>query len=137
MEKFDFVLNSERASWLLFLIFVIPGLPDDVVCYLAGLTKVPLKKLVLIFAIGRLPAVIGNNYIGMGIGDGNYGLVAGIAIVAVLLVGIIYWQQDAIMGLLSKDYRTKNRHEIRKKAIKDLADDSKLNNSIAKKQKKS
>lgn len=137
LEKFDFVLNSERASWLLFLIFVIPGLPDDVVCYLAGLTKVPLKKLVLIFAIGRLPAVIGNNYIGMGIGDGNYGLVAGIAIAAVLLVGIIYWQQDAIMGLLSKDYRTKNRHEIRKKAIKDLADDSKLNNSIAKKQKKS
>lgn len=137
LEKFDFILNSKRASWLLFLIFIIPGLPDDVVCYLAGLTKVPLKKLVLIFAVGRLPAVIGNNYIGMGLGNGEYGLVAILSVVAVLLLAVIYWQQDAIMNLLGRQYKTKKKSHTIRKVVQDLADDNKLNNSIAKKSKKS
>ncbi len=137
LDKFDFILNNKRVSTILFLIFVIPGLPDDVVCYLAGLTEVPLKKLVVIFAVGRLPAVIANNYIGMGIGDGDFGLVAVISTIAIVSLGVIYWQQDAIMKLLSRQYRTKNQHQITKKAIQDLVDDSELNNSIAKKRKKS
>ena len=137
LEKFDFVLNSRRASVILFAIFLIPGLPDDVVCYLAGLTKVPLKKLILIFAVGRLPAVIGNNYIGMGLGSGDYTLVAIFSVVAVLLLAVIYWQQDAIMRILSHQYRTKDRKKIANKALQDFADDHKLNNSIAKPKKKS
>ncbi|MBQ3325690.1 TVP38/TMEM64 family protein [Candidatus Saccharibacteria bacterium] len=137
LDKFDFVLSSKRVSLLLFIIFLIPGLPDDIVCYLAGLTKVPLKKLVLIFAVGRLPAVIGNNYIGMGLGNGDYGLVAVLSVLAVLLLAVIYWQQDAIMSLLGRQYKTKDRGKIVRKAVQDFADDSKLNNSIAKKKKKS
>lgn len=137
LEKFDFVLNSKRASLILFAIFLIPGLPDDVVCYLAGLTKVPIKRLVLIFAVGRLPAVIGNNYIGMGLGEGNYGLVAVLSVLGVLLLAIIYWQQDAIMKLLGRQYGTRKKSKTIRKVIQDLADDNKLNNSIAKKDKKS
>ncbi len=135
LKKFDFVLNNKRASRILFLIFLIPGLPDDAVCYLAGLTDVPIKKLIVIFAIGRLPAIVGNNYIGMGLESGNYTLVAVASFLAVLLIMVIYWQQDTIMHLLKKEYKTSSERKVKKKIIQDMADDYKINNSIAKKKK--
>ncbi len=137
LEKFDFILNSNRVSLILFIIFLIPGLPDDIVCYLAGLTKVPLKRLLVIFVAGRLPAVIGNNYIGMGLGNGDYALVAVFSVVVILLLGVIYWQQDAIMGMLGRQYKTKDKKKIIRKAVQDFADDNKLNNSLDKNNKKS
>ena len=98
LKRFDFIFKSDRAAALLFLIFLIPGLPDDIVCYVAGLTKVPLRRLIVIFAIGRLPAVIVNNYVGMGLGEGNIQLVFWIAAAAILIFAIAYWQQERIIG---------------------------------------
>ena len=102
VDKFDFVFG-QRAAKILFLLFLIPGLPDDTICYVGGLTKVPMKHLVISFFVGRLPAVIGNNWIGMGLGEGNLGLVFITTVVGIILLGIIYWQQETILKLLGKD----------------------------------
>lgn len=102
LKKFDFILSSKNASIILFLIFLIPGLPDDLVCYVAGLTKVPLRRLIWIFAVGRLPAVIVNNYVGMGLGEGDVTLVFWVAAIAILIFAIAYWQQARIIGWLKK-----------------------------------
>lgn len=42
----------------LFLLYLVPFLPDDAICFLAGLSKIPLRLYVLILIIGRLPSVI-------------------------------------------------------------------------------
>jgi tellurite resistance protein TerC len=42
-------------AWLLFLILLLPLLPDDVVCALAGLSNLSLKRFVAINVAGRLP----------------------------------------------------------------------------------
>ena len=102
LEKFDFITRDKRAAAVLFAIYLIPGLPDDIVCYVAGLTKVPIKKLVFLFAVGRLPAVIVNNYIGMGLGDGDLSLVIVLIVVSALVAGLFYWKQDAIISWLKK-----------------------------------
>lgn len=99
LDKFDFVFGK-HSKIILFLIYLIPGLPDDVVCYIAGLTDVPIVTLLILFSLGRLPAVIVNNYVGMGLSEGNLTLVSILVVAGVLLLGIIYWQQDNIMKLL-------------------------------------
>ncbi len=138
LDKFDFIINGKRTSLIIFLIFVIPGLPDDIVCYVAGLTKIPLKKLILIFLIGRLPAVVSNNYIGMGFsGEGNIAVVIIITIVSVLIFLVLYFQQEKVLGLLKRQDRLEKQNKKLRHDIKDLSDDGKLNNSIAKKSKKS
>jgi len=138
LDKFDFIINGKRTSLIIFLIFVIPGLPDDIVCYVAGLTKIPLKKLILIFLIGRLPAVVSNNYIGMGFsGEGNIAVVTIITIVSVLIFLVLYFQQEKILGLLKRQDQLEKQNKKLRHDIKDLSDDGKLNNSIAKKSKKS
>ena len=104
LEKFDFILG-ERAGIIIFLLFLIPGLPDDTICYIGGLTKLSIKQLVVSFLIGRLPAVIANNYIGMGLGEGNLTAVFVSSILGILILGLVYWKQDAIFKILKKDQK--------------------------------
>lgn len=143
LEKFDFVIGK-RAGVILFLIFIIPGLPDDIVCYIAGLTDIPIRKLLVIFVLGRLPAVVSNNYIGMGIsGQGNLGVVIAITVITAIVLGVLYWQHDRLMNLLKRQnqlekesVQLKRDNRKLKNDVADLSDDGKLNNSIAKKTKK-
>ena len=136
LDKFDFIVGK-RASTILFLIFLIPGLPDDIVCYVAGLTDVPIKKLVVIFALGRLPAVVGNNLIGTGLSEGNIGLVVTFVTVGAVIFAILYKQQENIMRLLGRQNELEKENKSLKHDVADYADDGKLNNSIDKKSKKS
>lgn len=102
IAKFDFIINAKSAAFILFAIFLLPGFPDDVVCYMAGLTKVPIRRLVLLFALGRFPAVVMTNYLGAGLGD-NMTLVAIIALISVLIFGLAVWQRERIMRFLKKN----------------------------------
>lgn len=136
LDKFDFVIGK-RASVILFLIFLIPGLPDDIVCYVAGLTDVPIKKLIVIFALGRLPAVVGNNVIGTGLNEGNIGLVVALVAIGAVIFAILYKQQENIMRLLGRQSVLEQDNKALRHDLEDYADDGELNNSIAKKSKKS
>lgn len=136
LKKVDFIIGK-RAGLMIFLVFLLPGLPDDIVCYIAGLTDVPLRRLVAIFAIGRLPAVIANNYIGLGLSGGaDVKIVGAVSIVIVLIVAIFYKQQEKILQILGKQKQIEADTQFLQKSINDLADDGKINNSIAKKPKK-
>lgn len=136
LDKVDFIIGK-RAGIILLLIFLIPGLPDDVVCYVAGLTDVPVKRLIAIFAIGRLPAVIVNNYVGMGLnGEADIRIVGIVSVIAVIIFAILYKQQERILHLLNKQSQLESDNKALQHDVADLSDDGKLNNSIAKKTKK-
>ena len=135
LDKFDFI-SGKRASLIIFLIFIIPGLPDDIVCYAAGLTKIPIKKLIAIFFIGRLPAVVSNNYIGMGFsGEGNIVVVVIITVLSILVFLVLYFQQERILRLLGHQEKLEKDNKKLKHDVDDLSDDGKLNDSISKKSK--
>lgn len=70
LERFDYI-TREKALFPLFLIFLLPIFPDDAICFLAGLTKIPIWKLVLIAAIGRFPGMLVLNLAGAGIAGTN------------------------------------------------------------------
>lgn len=57
IERFNH-LTEEHGLIVFTTIFVLPGFPDDVVCYLAGLTDLDLKKLAVSASLGRIPTVI-------------------------------------------------------------------------------
>lgn len=92
LKKFDFITTNKHAAFALFMIFLLPGLPDDMVCYLAGLTNIPIKNLIVLITIGRLPSIVATNYIGAGFGRENLTpvIIATIATVIVLIIGWIY-----------------------------------------------
>ena len=63
LERLD-GYSQQRGTLFFFLIFLFPFLPDDVACFLAGLTPLPLPELVALAAIGRLPGIFVANLVG-------------------------------------------------------------------------
>jgi len=46
-----------RGLLFFLVVFLIPGLPDDLMCFAAGLTSLPLPALIAASALGRVPGI--------------------------------------------------------------------------------
>jgi len=88
LKKLDNIEENELAITL-FVLFLLPMLPNDAFCYAAGLTKISYKKYLLTVAIGRLPVVIILSFLGFQISKLS-GFMTVIAIILLLLVSIIF-----------------------------------------------
>lgn len=99
VANFDFIINAKSASFIIFAIFLLPGFPDDIVCYIAGLTNLPIRRLVFLVALGRLPTIVLTNIIGSGVGE-NLTLVAVASVVGVLILGLATWKREWLMRIL-------------------------------------
>ena len=53
-RKMGFIVEAEGAI-LCFIIFLIPGLPKDMTCYLFGLSPMPFWIFALVSTLGRIP----------------------------------------------------------------------------------
>jgi len=53
-DKMGFIVEAEGAI-LCFIIYLIPGLPKDMVCYLFGISPMPLWVFTLVSTLGRMP----------------------------------------------------------------------------------
>jgi uncharacterized membrane protein YdjX (TVP38/TMEM64 family) len=95
--RFD-ALTARRGTVGLFLAFLMPGFPDDALCFVGGLTTIPLRRLVAIAVLGRTPTVVATTLIGAGIAEGNVVLAVGLGglLVAVGLAG--YLLRHRVLG---------------------------------------
>ena len=66
LNKFDKIIK-EKGTLALFLIFVLPIFPDDILCYVAGLTRMKTRNFIIVTLLGRLPGMFTWNLIGAGI----------------------------------------------------------------------
>ena len=90
--KYQERLNSNKAYTLCFILYLIPGIPKDILCYVAGASEIKFLPFLIISMVGRLPGLIGSIVMGSLVDKGNYMLAAvilGIACVAAVL-GFIY-----------------------------------------------
>ena len=53
-ERMGFIVEAEGAI-LCFIIYLIPGLPKDMACYLFGMSPMPLWVFALVSTLGRIP----------------------------------------------------------------------------------
>ena len=83
MTYFIARLNSKKAYIIVFLLYLIPGLPKDVVSYAAGISEMKFKPFLVVSLIGRLPGMAGSLLIGAFYLKENY---IGMAVVGVLSV---------------------------------------------------
>jgi uncharacterized membrane protein YdjX (TVP38/TMEM64 family) len=115
INKFDKIKENNLAVTL-FVLFLLPMLPNDAFCYLAGLTKLHYKKYLLIVALGRLPVVIMLSFLGFQISKLNT-LFTVIAIVLLIFISIILLLQKE---RISKhvNHNIKKIHHFKKKHSK-------------------
>lgn len=91
LNEFVELLNSKRAYTIMFVIFLIPGIPKDILTYAAGISATRLKPFLLLSLVGRTPAMMGSIMMGSMFNKGSYtGLIilASIAVIA-CIIGIL------------------------------------------------
>lgn len=98
-------LNKKRAFFIVFIIFLIPGVPKDLCNYAAGISSMRLKPFLLASMIGRTPGMLGSIVIGKRIAAADYTVAIIIAVVAVIIavLGVIFHKR--ILELLEKRHR--------------------------------
>lgn len=91
INSFIHKLNSKKAIIVVFLIFLIPGVPKDLCNYAAGISEMKLKPFLVVSLVGRSPGMMGSLLIGRQIEAGQYTGAIIIAVIAILLciLGII------------------------------------------------
>ncbi len=88
VEKFDRIMNSKRALLSIFILFLLPGAPKDLLCYIAGFTNMSFVSFVLIQTPARMPNLILSSFAGSSLADENYtlfGIMVGLAVISLLL----------------------------------------------------
>jgi len=104
ITKLTNLIQTKKSDALLFILFLIPGIPKDFLVYAAGLTPVVPGKFFLIVALARFPALVGASFIGSNLGQRNYlivGITFGIAIV-LFLMGFLY--KDKMIKFIENIY---------------------------------
>lgn len=103
-DKFKWMrgmMDNNKFSVFLFIIFIIPGLPKDMFIYAAGLTTIKPLRFFTILLIARLPWLLASVSIGANIYHKNYGPTIVISVISVLafILGLIY--KDKLIHRLS------------------------------------
>lgn len=101
LARFDTIRTSPRAEAIFFLLFVIPGIPKDLLCFVAGLSSMRPLGFLAVSMVGRLPGIVGSSIMGAAAADGRGGLFIGVAIVAVVLFVAGVLGHDRIHAVLS------------------------------------
>lgn len=72
------------------VLFVLPGFPDDALCFIAGLTEIDFKKLVVVATLGRLPGIFALNVAGSSLASSQnlVFLVSSGSLIAVSLISV-------------------------------------------------
>ena len=57
-EKYSKIIDKGKRFEVFFLLAMLfPAFPDDLICMLAGLTKMESKKFLLILLLAKIPAI--------------------------------------------------------------------------------
>ncbi len=59
-RQYTELLSSKKAYLITFIIYLIPGLPKDAVCYIAGVSDIRLIPFLTVSVTGRMPAMAGS-----------------------------------------------------------------------------
>ncbi len=98
IESVRFLKSTKKSESIIFLLFLIPGTPKDLLSYLVGLTDMKLSHWIFVTFVGRFPAIFLSALGGGAVGTKRYD----IAIAATVIIILLY-----IVGLFV--YRYHNR----------------------------
>ncbi len=106
IHRYEHVMTA-RGGLLLWVVFLLPLLPDDAVCALAGLSGISFRRFMLIAIVGRIPAVAAGVFTMAGLEGAPawVWLLAGSLFAAVLWLGLRYGRalENWLLGTMRRD----------------------------------
>jgi uncharacterized membrane protein YdjX (TVP38/TMEM64 family) len=100
-DRLGFIVEAEGAI-LCFIIFLIPGLPKDIVCYLFGISPMPLWVFALVSGLGRMPGTWILSAQGAHTATGQYIQAVFITAIAVAVALPLYYYRHRIIAWVQR-----------------------------------
>ncbi len=86
--KFDKLIKKKGSS-ILFILFLLPGFPKDYLCLFLGVSTLPLKRLLFLALVGRLPGTYMLSCQGAALFEKNYLLTYGLLGLCLIIIFIV------------------------------------------------
>lgn len=97
LEKFE---QSEKLDVMVFVLFLIPGLPKDVFTYLVPLTNMRMRNFLFLSNVGRIPGVLISTFGANGLMEGDYAQsIVLFVVAAVIAVAALLLHEKILHGL--------------------------------------
>lgn len=109
LAKFD-RLTKNAGPLVLFLIFLLPGFPDDAICYIAGLSGLSIRTLVFVSIAGRLPGYLATSFIGAGVGGDSVNYIV-ITLIGIGLLGVIAYIKRTTIKRFVQSYLNADKED--------------------------
>jgi len=90
VERMRTPLGTQGSKTVLFLLFLIPGIPKDALCYVSGLSPLRFRFFIFASITARLPGIIGSSIIGSAAADKKWLLAGSIFAAATILFAICF-----------------------------------------------
>jgi len=108
MKKLMFLTESKKGQTAMFILFLIPGIPKDILVYMAGLTPIKPSEFFVIYVIARLPALAASCWFGSSLYERNYVKAAVISAVVLVFFAIGFKFKDRIVNRLQESKHGNN-----------------------------
>lgn len=102
IEEYKNKLNSGKGLMLVLLIYFLPGVPKDLVCYAAGISDMRFVPFLIVSTIGRSPGMLGSLLIGHFFSQKNYAALAVLGVITIVILILFYIYREKIYALLDK-----------------------------------
>ncbi|MHB8880814.1 MAG: TVP38/TMEM64 family protein [Thermodesulfovibrionales bacterium] len=113
MAKYDYLLHH-KGAFLVFLLFLIPGTPKDILCYILGLGHLTTKEFLLISTVGRFGGTLLLTLGGSYIRQHQYYRFSVLLAVAIVVIFISLVYKDKLERLFRTWHVTSRRESSRK-----------------------
>ena len=102
VDDYQRKLNSSKGLFIVLLIYLIPGVPKDLVAYVAGISEMKFRPFIILSTIGRSPGMLGSLLLGYFYGEGNIKGIIVLSIIVSILLIICFIFRKQLMDLLDK-----------------------------------
>ena len=94
VEKLSFLKKTRNLEVIVFVLFLIPGTPKDIMTYIAGTTSMKLLQFLAISTFARIPSIVSSTFLGSSLYHENWLL----ALLMFVLIAV-----SGILGIVFKD----------------------------------
>ena len=99
IEESKLFNDNKKIELILFILFLVPGTPKDLLTYLSGLLPIKMSRFLVISTIARIPSIVTSTIAGanIAVGDWRKGIIL-YAIIVICVAVILY-----LFNLMDKD----------------------------------
>lgn len=91
IENSKFFRNKKKIDILIFLLFLIPGTPKDILIYIAALLPINIYRFLVISTVARIPSIISSTIAGSNLINGNLFFSIGVYVVTFAITAVFIY----------------------------------------------